>query len=215
MFASNHASALRERACLTSLCNYIICTIAGARMVLELSAQLAHALVNTKPSDTLPLLAPFPDGAPWHCSPPRSQAAVRVNAAAILREDALIKQKQVKEYETLKRYEQELHDASEFHRWQEKMKEQDHLDEERRVHQRIVEMQLAREGAIDAFEGQVRRKGILAGIQREELAMDMAVRAVEEQKELVEKQQLVKGTAPLGILLAPPHPLLPHIAFGF
>lgn len=126
--------------------------------------------------------------------PPSEEAAVRVNAAAILREDALIKQKQVKEYETLKRYEQELHDASEFHRWQEKMKEQDHLDEERRVHQRIVEMQLAREGAIDAFEGQVRRKGILAGIQREELAMDMAVRAVEEQKELVEKQQLVKGT---------------------
>mmetsp|Transcript_85983 Transcript_85983/g.248202 ORF Transcript_85983/g.248202 Transcript_85983/m.248202 type:complete len:748 (+) Transcript_85983:173-2416(+) len=127
-------------------------------------------------------------------APPSEEAAVRVNAAAILREDALLKQKQAKEYETLKRYEQELHDASEFHRWQEKMKEQDHYDEERRVHQRMVEMQLAREGAIEAFESQVRKKGIMAGIQREEQALEMQVKALEEEKELEQKQQIVKGT---------------------
>lgn len=127
-------------------------------------------------------------------TPPTEEAMVRQNAAAVLREDALLKQKQAKEYQILKRYEEDLHDASEFHRWQEQMKERDHVEEEKRVHQRIVEMQLAREGAIEAFESQVRKKNILAAHQREELKGDLEQKEVELQVELQEKQQLVKET---------------------
>merc|ERR1712217_565229 len=82
-------------------------------------------------------------------APPTEEAVVKQNVAAVLREDALLRQKQAKEAEILKNYEQELHDASEYNRWQDKMKQKDHEEEEKRVRQRMVEMQLAREGAIE------------------------------------------------------------------
>eukprot|EP00931_Biecheleriopsis_adriatica_P086494 TRINITY_DN61158_c0_g1_i1.p1 TRINITY_DN61158_c0_g1~~TRINITY_DN61158_c0_g1_i1.p1 ORF type:complete len:781 (-),score=272.06 TRINITY_DN61158_c0_g1_i1:166-2508(-) len=126
--------------------------------------------------------------------PPSEDAVVRHNAASVLREDALLKQKQAKEAQILKRYEQDLHDASEFHQWQDKMREKDHLEEEARVHQRIVEMQLAREGAIEAQEAAARRKHILAEHQREELQLDLQVKEREQELELRDKQQLVVQT---------------------
>lgn len=127
-------------------------------------------------------------------SAPTEEAIVRQNAAAILREDALLKQKQAKEYQVLKRYEEDLHDASEFHRWQGQMKQKDNLEEEKRVHQRMVEMQLAREGAIEAFESQVRKNNIIAAHQREELKSELEQKGLELQAEMQGKQQLVKET---------------------
>jgi len=126
--------------------------------------------------------------------PPTEEAVVRQNVAAVLREDALLKQKQAKEYELLKRYEQDLHDGSEFHRWQEKMKEKDHLDEEKRVHTRIVEMQLARESAIEAREFQEKKNNILAEHQRGEFQVEMDQKKIELENDLVDKQKLVKQT---------------------
>lgn len=126
--------------------------------------------------------------------PPQEEAVVRQNVAAVLREDALLKQKQAKEFELLKRYEEDLHDASEFHRWQQEMKEKDHLDEERRVHQRIVEMQLAREGAIEAYESEVRKRHILADHHKEQLQIELEQKAKDQIVELQGKQQLVKDT---------------------
>jgi len=127
-------------------------------------------------------------------APPAEEAVVRQNAAAVLREDALLKQKQAKEYGILKQYEQDLHDASEFHRWQNEMKEKDHREEEMRVHQRMVEMQLAREGAIEAYESEVRKKQILAAHQKEELQEQHEMREQEQHVELQSKQGLVKQT---------------------
>merc|ERR1712048_6884 len=74
---------------------------------------------------------------------PTEEAIVRQNAASVLREDALLKKKQAKEAQILKRYEEDLHDGSEFQAWKQKIKLQDDLDEENRVRQRMVEMQLA------------------------------------------------------------------------
>jgi len=119
---------------------------------------------------------------------------VRHNAASVLREDALLKQKQAKEYEILKRYEADLHDASAFNQWQEKMKEKDHLEEQERVHQRIVEMQMARESAIEAQEAAQRRKQIFAEVQKEELAVELERKDVEKIYELAGKQKLVEAT---------------------
>mmetsp|Transcript_148113 Transcript_148113/g.369262 ORF Transcript_148113/g.369262 Transcript_148113/m.369262 type:complete len:754 (+) Transcript_148113:197-2458(+) len=127
-------------------------------------------------------------------APPTEDAIVRQNVAAVLREDALLKQKQAKEYQILKRYEEDLHDASEFHRWQEQMKEKDHVEEEKRMHHRMVEMQLAREGAIEAFEDQQRKKGLMAAIQREELKTDLEQKQIEYEEELQDKKVLVKET---------------------
>mmetsp|Transcript_130980 Transcript_130980/g.310636 ORF Transcript_130980/g.310636 Transcript_130980/m.310636 type:complete len:762 (-) Transcript_130980:14-2299(-) len=121
-------------------------------------------------------------------------ATVRHNVASVLREDALLKQKQAKEYQILKRYEEDLHDASQFHSWQEKMKEKDHLEEEARVRQRIMEMQLARESAMESFDSAVRRKHIVAEHQREELQLGLELKEKEKECELGEKKMLVEET---------------------
>merc|ERR1712190_165208 len=122
--------------------------------------------------------------------PPTEEAVVKQNIAAVLREDALLRQKQAKEAEILKNYEQELHDASEFNRWQQEMKQKDHIEEENRVRQRMVEMQLAREGAIEAMESEVRKKNIKAQHQRAELDLDLQIKEQENLIELENKQVL-------------------------
>mmetsp|Transcript_76522 Transcript_76522/g.120828 ORF Transcript_76522/g.120828 Transcript_76522/m.120828 type:complete len:751 (+) Transcript_76522:123-2375(+) len=124
--------------------------------------------------------------------PPTEEACVRQNVASVLREDALLKKKQANEYNALKRYEEDLHDASDYYRWQHEAKLKDQEEEEKRVQQRIVEMQLAREEAMEAFEGMVRRKHILAENQREEIAKGIEIRDQEQEALLQGKQELVK-----------------------
>lgn len=125
---------------------------------------------------------------------PAGDATVRHNTASVLREDALLKQKQAKEYQILKRYQEDLHDASQFYSWQEKMKEQDQSEEEARVRQRAIEMQLSRESAMEAYESSVRRKHIMAEHQREELQHGLQMKEIEKELELGEKKVLVDET---------------------
>jgi len=126
--------------------------------------------------------------------PEFGSAEVRQNVAAVLREDALVKKKQANEYQILKRYEEDLRDASEFNEWQGNMREKDANEEERRVHQRIVEMQLARDEAIEARETLIRHNHIRSEIQRDELRMQIAQREQEQHELLQEKQALVIET---------------------
>jgi len=116
---------------------------------------------------------------------------VKMNTAAILREDKLLKKKQEKEYEVLLNYECDLKDASEFYRWQQEMREKDTMDEELRVAQRKVEMQMARTEAIEASATQVRRNLMFANAGKEEIAD--ALKKVHEHQDFVlqEKQNLV------------------------
>lgn len=125
---------------------------------------------------------------------PSGDATVRHNASSVLREDALLKQKQAKEYQILKRYQEDLHDASQFYTWQERMKEQDQSEEEARVRQRAVEMQMSRESAMEAYESSIRRKHILAEHQREELQFGLQMKEKEKEWELGEKKLLVEET---------------------
>jgi hypothetical protein len=124
-------------------------------------------------------------------APPTEEATVRQNAAAVLREDALLKKKQAAEAEALKRYEEDLHDASSYHKWQHEMRQKDQIEEENRVAQRIVEMQLAREEAMEAFEGMKRRKHIMVEHHKEEVAEGLRIRDQELAEELKGKQGIV------------------------
>lgn len=123
---------------------------------------------------------------------PLREAPVRATAAAVLREDALLKQKQAKEFQLLKDYERGLHDASEYNRWQTEMKEKDQQEEELRVQRRAVEMQLARDGAMEATESERRKKNIVAQAQRAEMKAQEEVRAQEDEAIFAEKQQFVE-----------------------
>merc|ERR1711896_122483 len=99
--------------------------------------------------------------------------------------------KQLAEYENLMRYETELRDASEFYEWQQKKREQDHFEEEARVHKRKVEMQISREEAIAAYEHMIRKKHISVEQKKEESQAAMAQVEVEYAEELERKRKLV------------------------
>merc|ERR1712060_47232 len=122
------------------------------------------------------------------------EAIVRQNAASVLREDALLRKKQQKEAQILKRYEEDLHDESEFQAWKQKVKLQDDLDEENRVRQRMGEMQLAREEAMEAQEHCKRKKRIVAEHHKEEIKQQLMEVEYEKHAELVEKEKLVADT---------------------
>merc|ERR1712060_278565 len=122
------------------------------------------------------------------------EAIVRQNAASVLREDALLRKKQQKEAQILKRYEEDLHDESEFQAWKQKVKLQDDLDEENRVRQRMVEMQLAREEAMEAQEHCKRKKHIMAEHQKEELQKQLMEVEHEKQLQHLQNEQLVAET---------------------
>jgi len=124
-------------------------------------------------------------------TPPTETAVVKQNAAAVLREDALLKKKQAQEYEMLKRYEQELHDASTYHEWQQQMREKDKSDEEKRVYQRMVEAQLAREEAVEAYKDMGEQRRIIGQCQREEFESELASMKIEREVEHQGKRKLV------------------------
>lgn len=126
--------------------------------------------------------------------PPKEENApvVKASAVSVLREDALLRQKQVKEAALLKEYEMGGHDKSEFSRWQSEMKAKDEHEEQLRMQQRLVEMQLAREGAIESTEADRRKKNILAQAQREETKAFEEARAQADVHVLAGKQQLVE-----------------------
>lgn len=63
-----------------------------------------------------------------------------------------------------------------------------------RVRQRIVEMQLSREVAMEAFDSAVRKKHILAEHQREELQVEFDMQERMREHEMGEKKQLVEET---------------------
>lgn len=122
---------------------------------------------------------------------PEQEADVRQNMASVIREGALVQKKQLAEYENLMRYETELRDASEFYEWQQKKREQDHFEEEARVHKRKVEMQIAREEAIAAYDHMVRKKHILVEAKKEDSKLAFAQVEAEHAEELERKRQLV------------------------
>eukprot|EP00928_Gymnodinium_smaydae_P053357 TRINITY_DN37367_c0_g1_i1.p2 TRINITY_DN37367_c0_g1~~TRINITY_DN37367_c0_g1_i1.p2 ORF type:complete len:761 (-),score=288.59 TRINITY_DN37367_c0_g1_i1:52-2334(-) len=126
--------------------------------------------------------------------PPTEEAVVRQNAAAVLREDALIRKKQQQEYDVLKRYEAELHDASGFYEWQQEQRLKDDMEEEARVRQRLVEMQISRVEAIEATKSCQRRKRILAEHQKAEVQGQMDRLKAEQEVELEDKKLLVQDT---------------------
>lgn len=120
-----------------------------------------------------------------------SEAEIKMNTAAILREDKLVKDKQEKEYEVLKNYECELKDASEFYRWQQEMREDDTIQEQLRVAQRKVEMQMARTEAIASSEAQVRKNNAFAKESQAEMNEALENQAKAQKAEVGRKQELV------------------------
>ena len=118
------------------------------------------------------------------------EAEVKVNAAAILREEYLLQKKAIEEEKKLKSYEVDLHNSGEFDRWQKEMKEKDKIERQEEMQKRKLEMQMAREEAIESCKQKLKENQVL--VEKVKVESDIAAkeREVKKQEELERKQGL-------------------------
>lgn len=108
------------------------------------------------------------------------EAEVKLNAAAILREEYLLAKKTAEEEKKLKSYEVDLHNSGEFDRWQKEMKEKDKIERLEEMQKRKLEMQMAREEAIEACQQKLKSNQVM--VEKVKIESEIAAKEREEKK---------------------------------
>jgi hypothetical protein len=116
-------------------------------------------------------------------------AAVRLNAAAILREEARLKKLEEAEKAKLANFMIDMRDDKEFEQWQKTMKAKDELEKIEKLQMRKIEMELAREEAIEALKQKYMENKLLAAKIKENTKYQIEDKQAEMEKELEEKKK--------------------------
>jgi hypothetical protein len=90
------------------------------------------------------------------------EAPVKLTSAAVLREGYQLKVKAAEEAKVLKDFEVNMRDAGEFERWKREMDEKEEIERLEHIQKKKIEMELAREAAMEAAKAQQRDNHILA-----------------------------------------------------
>ena len=80
----------------------------------------------------------------------KKEAVIKLNTVAVLREGHYIKKKQEEEEKLLKDFEMNLRDEKEFERWKREMNEKEDIERLEHIQKKKIEMELAREEAMEA-----------------------------------------------------------------
>ena len=80
---------------------------------------------------------------------------VKLNVAAILLEEKKLNQKIEEEERKMKDLEYNMRDESEYENWRKEMKEKDKYEELEAQQRKKIEMELAREAAMKAYEEKI------------------------------------------------------------
>jgi hypothetical protein len=75
-----------------------------------------------------------------------------MTTAAIIREEVLVQKQIDKEKKKLKELEVNMRDSTEFKKWQSRERKKDEVNRIIHIHKKKVEMELAREAGIQAYE---------------------------------------------------------------
>lgn len=78
------------------------------------------------------------------------EAPVKLTSAAVLREGHLLKIKEEQEAKLLKEIEVNMRDGTEFERWRREMDEKEEIERLEHIQKKKIEMELARDAAIEA-----------------------------------------------------------------
>ena len=119
------------------------------------------------------------------------EAPVKINTAAIMREGHLLKKKQDIEGKILKDFEMNMRDGSEFNRWFSEMNEKDEIERLEHMQKKKIEMELARNEAIEAKEHKLKENKYNASKMKVESQIREDQRVVEKQVVLEVKKDLI------------------------
>lgn len=117
----------------------------------------------------------------------------KANAAAILREDFLYRKQQAKDAAILRNYEEELRDPTEYYLWQKDMRDR---DEEEKLKHVALRREQAKQSAEEAKMALIRQRednAIVAGMVREQGEKIKEKKAVEQEIETLQKQEVVQA----------------------
>mmetsp|Transcript_9347 Transcript_9347/g.13912 ORF Transcript_9347/g.13912 Transcript_9347/m.13912 type:complete len:470 (+) Transcript_9347:1264-2673(+) len=115
-------------------------------------------------------------------------AEVKLNAAAILREEARLKKEEEAERKRLESFMIDMRDDSQYEKWRSEMRAKDELERMEQLQMRKIEMELAREEAIEAMQQKHQENQLLAAKLREEAKDKAFEKELNYQKELEEKK---------------------------
>ena len=108
----------------------------------------------------------------------KNEANVKLNVAALKREKHLIDLEEREEQAKLEQMAMGLKDASEFNRWKAEMGEKDEIERIEHIQKKKIEMELAREYAIQARENKEQENHSLVNKMRAEMDVMMDERDV-------------------------------------
>lgn len=129
------------------------------------------------------------------------EAPVKLTSAAVLREGHALKVKAQEEAKVLREFELNMRDGAEFERWRREMDEKDEVERLEHIARKKIEMELARDAAIEAQKHKERENQLLVarikGDMEEKFAeKDEKEREMKEKKrEIVETVQSQKDNA--------------------
>lgn len=116
-------------------------------------------------------------------------APVRLNAAAILREEARLRKLEEAEKAKIANFMIDMRDDREFDSWQKAMRAKDDLEKIEKLQSRKIEMELAREEAIQALQQKYFENKVLAAKIKEASKYQIEDMQMEMEKELEEKKK--------------------------
>ncbi|KAL4453394.1 hypothetical protein ABPG74_017601 [Tetrahymena malaccensis] len=120
-------------------------------------------------------------------------AEIKMNVAAILREDKHLQKKQDDENKRIKDLEWNMRDSAEFENWKEEQKYKEKLENIEYQQRKKIEMELARESAMKAYEEKIQQNKLTAGQMKQISKVKESERQKKIEEEVQEKQKLIDG----------------------
>lgn len=120
------------------------------------------------------------------------EAPVKLTSAAVLREGFLLKQKEEQEAKILKDFEVNMRDAGEFDRWRREMEEKEDIERLEHIQKKKIEMELAREAAMEAQEQRQRENHLLVAKLKAEMDIKFDEKDAKQKEDFLKKKEVVE-----------------------
>jgi hypothetical protein len=120
------------------------------------------------------------------------EAPVKLTSAAVLREGHALKLKAAEEAKVLKDFELNMRDGAEFERWRREMDEKEEVERLEHIARKKIEMELAREAAMEAQRHKERENQLLVARIKEDLEGKFAEKDEKMREDREKKREIVE-----------------------
>jgi len=119
------------------------------------------------------------------------EAPVKLTSAAVLREGHQTKVKAAQEARVLKDFEVNMRDAGEYERWRREMEEKEEVERLEHIQMKKIEMELAREAAMDAQRQKEKENQLTVLRIKEEMGIKFQEKDEKHREDLLRKKDIV------------------------